>query len=601
MSKGGSTTSSTQIPEWAENAAIENINKAREVSEIGYVPYYGPEVAAFSPMQEQSMKTTGGAASAFGMVPKDFDATAGIPAAESYAGGIKGYSSMPLYREALSALETARPAQYKALTNMFIDPFTGAAASGDYTKTVDQTDQMIDRNPVDVPDYSINIDNSATGGTGLGGESTATGTGTGGASEAMYDSIYGSTSYTDLTGGDTFVGNDGETYEVGYGEGQVDHGLANAAVDANNDQAVYDSIYGQAEYTDLTGGDTFIGDDGNTYTVGGGEGQVDAGLANSVVDFGTTPYDTGSVTEDSNYLTDYSLEGGLPPANSGNSDYTALAGDYGTDYSDSSIYDFSDPAAYGSDAVSVSASGVVDPLTTNGQALGNIAEAGIQGVVNNGLLGMGVKAVTGNEIIEGSGSKNAPVSDLSNADARPMTGLLSPAFDNLEDARDNIMSLISSNGFDAKYDTDGDGEISITDMLNAVKLGIERGTPIAETNKKGFGNNGSVATVAPSGATTYNQAYWANQRAMGVSQADMKKAQDALQDPNTPWNDAYSDVAINGTDWFKNLFKPKTVVANTGGGGGNNVWTPPVNNGYAGQSGNKSSQGTAKTGYGFGL
>jgi len=143
MSKGGSTTSNTQIPAWAENAAIENINKARGVSEIGYVPYYGPEVAAFSPMQEQSMRTTGGAASAFGMAPKGFDATAGIPEAETYAGGIRGYSSMPLYREALEALKTDRPAQYKALTDMFINPTTGASPQGNYGATPAQVEQMI--------------------------------------------------------------------------------------------------------------------------------------------------------------------------------------------------------------------------------------------------------------------------------------------------------------------------------------------------------------------------------------------------------------------------------------------------------------------------
>mgnify|MGYP003644267725 CR=1 FL=1 len=52
MSKGGTTSGSTEIPAWLENAAIENINKARDVSQIGYVPYYGPDVAAFSPMQK---------------------------------------------------------------------------------------------------------------------------------------------------------------------------------------------------------------------------------------------------------------------------------------------------------------------------------------------------------------------------------------------------------------------------------------------------------------------------------------------------------------------------------------------------------------------
>ena len=142
MSKGGSTTSKTEIPAWLEGAAIENINKARGVSELGYVPYFGPDVAAFSPMQQQSMQSTGNAASAFGLAPQGFDAMAGMPQAQSFAGGIQGYSSAPLYEESLAQLQQNRPAQYKAMTDMFTDPFTGARPSGDYTATPAQVEQM---------------------------------------------------------------------------------------------------------------------------------------------------------------------------------------------------------------------------------------------------------------------------------------------------------------------------------------------------------------------------------------------------------------------------------------------------------------------------
>ena len=142
MSKGGSTTSKTEIPAWLEGAAIENINKARGVSELGYVPYYGPDVAAFSPMQQQSMQSTGNAASAFGLAPQGFDAMAGMPQAQSFAGGIQGYSSAPLYEESLAQLQQKRPAQYKAMTDMFIDPFTGARPKGNYGATPTQVEQM---------------------------------------------------------------------------------------------------------------------------------------------------------------------------------------------------------------------------------------------------------------------------------------------------------------------------------------------------------------------------------------------------------------------------------------------------------------------------
>lgn len=143
MSKGGTTSGSTEIPAWLENAAIENINKARDVSQIGYVPYYGPDVAAFSPMQQQSMRSTGNAASAFGLAPEGFDGTAGIPQAQTFAGGVQGYSSAPLYEQSLDNLFANAPAQYRAMSDMFIDPFTGAAPRSGYGATPIQTGQMI--------------------------------------------------------------------------------------------------------------------------------------------------------------------------------------------------------------------------------------------------------------------------------------------------------------------------------------------------------------------------------------------------------------------------------------------------------------------------
>ena len=143
MSKGGTTSGSTEIPAWLEDAAIENINKARDVSQIGYVPYYGPDVAAFSPMQQQSMQSTGNAASAFGLAPQGFNAMAGMPQAETFAGGLQGYSSAPLYEQSLDKLFANAPAQYRALNQQFIDPFTGARPRSGYGATPMQSSQMV--------------------------------------------------------------------------------------------------------------------------------------------------------------------------------------------------------------------------------------------------------------------------------------------------------------------------------------------------------------------------------------------------------------------------------------------------------------------------
>jgi len=132
MSKGGTTSGSTEIPAWLESAARENINRARDVSQIGYTPYYGADVAAFSPMQQQSMQSTGNAASAFGLAPQGFNAMAGMPQAETFAGGVQGYSSAPLYEQSLDKLFANAPAQYRAINNMFIDPFTGVSSRNNY-------------------------------------------------------------------------------------------------------------------------------------------------------------------------------------------------------------------------------------------------------------------------------------------------------------------------------------------------------------------------------------------------------------------------------------------------------------------------------------
>ena len=115
MAKGGKTSTTQEIPEYLQEANKEAINDARSVSQLGYVPYFGPDVAAFSPMQQQSMRSTGNAASSFGLAPQGFDGTAGIPQAQTFAGGIQGYSSAPIYEQALDNLYAKAPAQYRAI------------------------------------------------------------------------------------------------------------------------------------------------------------------------------------------------------------------------------------------------------------------------------------------------------------------------------------------------------------------------------------------------------------------------------------------------------------------------------------------------------
>jgi hypothetical protein len=125
--KGGRETTEVKIPEWLEAAAKENLARGQAVANIGYTPYYGPDVAAMTPMQMASMQGTSSAAGAFGLPGGGMTGMEGMPTPQTFAGGVQGYSSGGLYDEALRELETRRPGQYNAITGMFVDPITGAA------------------------------------------------------------------------------------------------------------------------------------------------------------------------------------------------------------------------------------------------------------------------------------------------------------------------------------------------------------------------------------------------------------------------------------------------------------------------------------------
>ena len=129
MAGGGSETTSVEIPAFLQEAAQRNLARADQVSQIGYTPYYGPDVAAMTPMQIAAMQNTGAAASAFGL-PTVADPMAGMPAPQTFAGGVQGYSSAPLYQQSLEALRVNNPGQYAAIQSLFVDPRTGAAPFG---------------------------------------------------------------------------------------------------------------------------------------------------------------------------------------------------------------------------------------------------------------------------------------------------------------------------------------------------------------------------------------------------------------------------------------------------------------------------------------
>ena len=111
----GSEKSTTSVPDWVKKPIMDNVARATGVANMGYTPYYGPDVAAFTPMQNAAFDGTNQAAAAFGMPTATGN---GMPAPQTFAGSIQGYSSAPMYEAALAALRVKDPARYNALMQM---------------------------------------------------------------------------------------------------------------------------------------------------------------------------------------------------------------------------------------------------------------------------------------------------------------------------------------------------------------------------------------------------------------------------------------------------------------------------------------------------
>ena len=109
--KGGTQTQSQSIPKYVEDAAQYNIGLAKDASKIGYMPYYGPDVAALSPQQVQSMRNTFDAQQSYGMVDPNAQFNTGMPEPQQFAGGVSGYSSGSLFDRAVKELAARDPEQ----------------------------------------------------------------------------------------------------------------------------------------------------------------------------------------------------------------------------------------------------------------------------------------------------------------------------------------------------------------------------------------------------------------------------------------------------------------------------------------------------------
>jgi hypothetical protein len=124
MSKGGESSVVAELPAYLEDPLIQALDEAEQIGNIGYVPYRGPSVAALDPMQQASIDNTASAASAFGMAQPS--TTGGLPAPTTFADGSQGYSTAPLYDDAIRTFQATSPDQYKAISDLFVKQGLGA-------------------------------------------------------------------------------------------------------------------------------------------------------------------------------------------------------------------------------------------------------------------------------------------------------------------------------------------------------------------------------------------------------------------------------------------------------------------------------------------
>lgn len=109
--KGGSRTSEASIPSWVQGPAERNLASAEQAKSIGYMPYYGPSVAALTPQQLSAMSASNSAMQAFGLAPQGQAFDPGVPTPQTFAGGVQGYSSGDLFDQAVAELASRDPEQ----------------------------------------------------------------------------------------------------------------------------------------------------------------------------------------------------------------------------------------------------------------------------------------------------------------------------------------------------------------------------------------------------------------------------------------------------------------------------------------------------------
>jgi hypothetical protein len=93
--------------------------RAKQVSQLDYMPYMGPSVAAQTPLQLAAIQGTSSAAGAFGLPGSNgMTGTEGMPHAAAHLhGGVTGYSDFPIYEQARQLYAQYDPDEYGQARN----------------------------------------------------------------------------------------------------------------------------------------------------------------------------------------------------------------------------------------------------------------------------------------------------------------------------------------------------------------------------------------------------------------------------------------------------------------------------------------------------
>jgi len=119
--KGGGETQKVTIPQYVTDVSQTNLTRAENLERLDYMPYYGPDVAAYNPTELAVIQSNIDTAEAFGLLsPDSLTSAQGMPQAQEFAGGWKGYSSIPLYDQALAELKARQPEIFANRNNFFV-------------------------------------------------------------------------------------------------------------------------------------------------------------------------------------------------------------------------------------------------------------------------------------------------------------------------------------------------------------------------------------------------------------------------------------------------------------------------------------------------